>query len=78
MSMSDLMSRMDLTTYPLVALVIFFGVFVMIFLRLMRVRDSEIRHGAQLPLDDLTTTSTDISPDQSVHAEKSSTTPAHG
>lgn len=78
MSMSDLMSRMDLTTYPLVALVIFFGVFVLVFLRLMRVRDSEIRHGAQLPLDDLTTASTNFSPDQSTHAENSSTTPAHG
>ncbi len=78
MSMSDLMSRMDLTTYPLVALVIFFGVFVLVFLRLMRVRDSEIRHGAQLPLDDLTNASTDITPGHTSGPAEKSTTPAHG
>jgi hypothetical protein len=44
----------------------------------MRVRDAEIRHGAQLPLDDLTTASTDVTRTHAPDSDEKSTTPAHG
>ncbi|MCA9299710.1 MAG: hypothetical protein KDA28_11620 [Phycisphaerales bacterium] len=56
MSLTDLMSNMDLSTWPEVALVIFLGVFLAVSIRAAR-RSPRLSHvQAMLPLDDQETT----------------------
>jgi cbb3-type cytochrome oxidase subunit 3 len=53
MRLSDIMSHMHLTTYPIIGLVIFLIVFVAIAARaLSRRRAGEYLHAAGLPLED--------------------------
>ena len=57
MRLSDIMSHMDLTVYPIVGLVIFLFVFVSVVARVMsRSRRAEYARGALLPLDDSAST----------------------
>jgi cbb3-type cytochrome oxidase subunit 3 len=51
--MSDVISRLDLATYPKIALVIFVVAFATILLRVFRrSRKSEYLHAAMLPVND--------------------------
>ncbi len=50
--MTDLVSGMNLTTFPIIGLAIFGMVFVMIALRVWRLPSHRARHAAALPLDD--------------------------
>lgn len=52
MSMSDLMSSMDLDTFPQAAMVVFMGVFVLVVNRLFRQPKGELARAASLPIDD--------------------------
>lgn len=52
MRLSDIMSRMDLTIWPVAALVIFLGIFILIAMRTMSRSVTELRHEASLPLQD--------------------------
>jgi cbb3-type cytochrome oxidase subunit 3 len=53
MRLSDIMSGLDLTIFPKVALVIFLGVFVAVVTRaLARSRRAEFSRAASMPLDD--------------------------
>lgn len=53
MRLSDLMSRLELSVYPQVALVIFLGVFVAVMVRIFgRTRSRELDRAAMLPLED--------------------------
>jgi cbb3-type cytochrome oxidase subunit 3 len=58
MRLSDIMSGLDLSIYPQVALVIFLVVFAAVMLRLFsRTRAREFAHAAALPLEDDSTNS---------------------
>jgi len=49
----DVISSMDLAVYPMIAMVLFMGVFIAISLRtLRRSKNREHRHAAELPLRD--------------------------
>lgn len=52
MRLSDIMSQLDLTLYPLLALVLFLGVFVLVVGRTMRTDRAQHRRWAQIPLSD--------------------------
>jgi hypothetical protein len=52
MKLSDIMSHMNLATYPTVALVLFLGVFVLIAVRVMRAAGAEMDRCGRLPLDE--------------------------
>ncbi len=53
MRLSDIMSRLDLSIYPQIALVIFLVVFVCVMIRAFsRSRAAELDHAASLPLED--------------------------
>jgi cbb3-type cytochrome oxidase subunit 3 len=52
MRLSDIMSRMDLTIWPVAALVIFLGIFVLIAMRTIKRSSEDIRAEASLPLLD--------------------------
>ena len=53
MRLSDIMSRLDLSIYPQVALVLFLIVFVSVMTRTFsRTRAQELDHAAHLPLED--------------------------
>ena len=52
MRLSDIMSRMDLTIWPVSALVIFLGIFVLIAMRTIKRPSEDIRAEASLPLLD--------------------------
>ena len=53
MRMSDIVSNMNLATFPQVALVIFLGVFIAVSWRVLRNRHSkDYAEAAQLPLED--------------------------
>ena len=52
MRLSDLISSLDMTVYPIVGLVIFFAVFTAVSIRALRVGKDESRRCAALPLDD--------------------------
>lgn len=53
MRLSDIMSHMHLTTYPIIGLVIFLIVFAVVAARaLSRRRTGEYLHAAGLPLED--------------------------
>lgn len=52
MRLSELMSKMDLSAYPQVALIIFLAVFAGVLVRVFsRKRGPEYRRAARLPLD---------------------------
>lgn len=58
MRISDIVSHMDLATYPQVALVIFLTVFASVSWRVLRNRHArDYAEAAQLPLEDSSTTS---------------------
>lgn len=50
--MSDLMSSMDLSIWPQLAMVIFGGVFVLIAIRTMRLTKTELQNQAERALRD--------------------------
>lgn len=53
MRLSDIMGHLNLTTYPILALVLFLAVFVGVCVRTFRRgRSPEFRHAASLPLED--------------------------
>jgi cbb3-type cytochrome oxidase subunit 3 len=52
MRLSDIMSRMDLTIWPVAALVIFLGIFILIAMRTMKRPREELASEASLPLQD--------------------------
>lgn len=52
MSLTDIMSHLDLTVYPEVGLIIFFGVFVAVAARAMRTEPTTAQARAALPLDE--------------------------
>jgi hypothetical protein len=52
MRLSDILSGVDLTVYPLIALVIFVGIFVVVLVRVARASRASIRDAAALPLAD--------------------------
>lgn len=55
MRLSDIMGHLDLAVYPIVAMVIFLGVFAGVCLRMFRRgRRDEFRNAAALPLEDTT------------------------
>jgi hypothetical protein len=69
--MTDLVSGMNLTTFPIIGLVIFGIIFAFIALRALTLPSHRARHAASLPLDDSPT-----SPDTAANAPK--TEHAHG
>ncbi len=52
MRLSDLISGLDMTVFPIVGLIIFFAVFVAVSIRALRVGKDESSRCAALPLDD--------------------------
>ena len=52
MSLSDVMSHLELSVYAEVGLVLFFGVFVSVTARVLRASRDEMRANAALPLED--------------------------
>ncbi|MAY75579.1 MAG: hypothetical protein CMJ31_12865 [Phycisphaerae bacterium] len=52
MRLSDLFADGGLTFFPIVGLLIFFGVFVAVGFRVMRKGRTEMNHNARLPLED--------------------------
>lgn len=52
MRLSDIMSRMDLTVWPIAALVIFVGVFILVMGKLFSRSRSENDRAAAMPLSD--------------------------
>lgn len=53
MRLSDVMSAMDLTTFPQVSLILFLGVFVVVLVRVyVRGRPSDFESVARLPIED--------------------------
>jgi cbb3-type cytochrome oxidase subunit 3 len=52
MSLTDIMSNMELSIYPQVGLVIFFGVFVAVAARALRTPAKAAKARASIPLDD--------------------------
>ena len=51
MRLSDVMSNMDLAVYPILALVLFTGVFVLVTGRALRTARSTHEQWARIPLD---------------------------
>ena len=51
MRLSDIMGNMDLAVYPILALVLFTGVFVLVTGRAMRTARSTHEQWARIPLD---------------------------
>ena len=51
MHMSDIISHLDLTIFPIVSLFIFLAVFVAVTIRAFKTRKTDINHYASLPLD---------------------------
>lgn len=58
MRLSEIMSRMDLTVWPIAALVIFVGVFIVVARRAFARTSSENEHAAAMPLSDDAETAT--------------------
>lgn len=54
MSLTDLMSNLGLSFYPIVALVIFVAVFVTLMIRLGRTPASDLSTWSRLPMEDET------------------------
>lgn len=55
MRLSDIMGHLDLAVYPIVAMVIFLGVFAGVCIRIFRRgRNAEFKIAATLPLEDTT------------------------
>jgi hypothetical protein len=52
MRMSDILSAVDLTVYPIVALVIFTTIFGIVCVRIVRASKAEMREASAIPLDD--------------------------
>jgi hypothetical protein len=52
MRLSDIMSHLELTIYPLLALVLFIGVFILVVGRAMRTHRSRHDQWARIPLSD--------------------------
>jgi hypothetical protein len=53
MSLTDVMSSMDLAVYPQIALVLFLGVFAAVSIRTLRRGSAdELRRGSRLPLEE--------------------------
>ena len=52
MRLSDIMSAIQLSDFPVAALVIFLGVFVVMATRALRMPPSQRQHAASLPLAD--------------------------
>lgn len=52
MRMSDILSAVDLTVYPIVALVIFLTIFAVACVRIVRASKAEMRHASTIPLED--------------------------
>lgn len=50
--MSDVVSSMNMTIFPIVGLVIFLGVFVVVVVRAVRSSSDDAHHAAHIPLDD--------------------------
>lgn len=73
MRMSELVSSMGLTIFPIIGLVGFGAAFVLILLRVAQTRKPEAAANAAIPLDDGTVT------DSSISQIRSHTTPrTHG
>ncbi|MCA3006338.1 MAG: hypothetical protein LW650_00540 [Planctomycetaceae bacterium] len=52
MKLSDVMSHMDLAAWPMAALVIFLGVFVLVASRAFRTSRADINRFARIPVDE--------------------------
>lgn len=52
MRLTDIMSNLDLSVFPQVALVLFLGVFVAVSVAALRRKGSQTRRLASLPLED--------------------------
>ena len=52
MRLSELMGRMDLWVWPVMAMVIFLTVFALVLVRVFRAGAAEIDHNANIPLRD--------------------------
>lgn len=52
MSLTDIMSHMQLSQYPVVALVIFLAAFASVLVQVTFRSRGEIKHAAELPLND--------------------------
>jgi cbb3-type cytochrome oxidase subunit 3 len=50
--LSDVVSGAGLAIYAEIALILFFGVFVLVALRVLFTRTASLEHAARLPLDD--------------------------
>ncbi len=55
MSLTDLMSNLGLSFYPIVALVIFVAVFVTLMVRLGRTPSRDLSNWSRMPIDEDTT-----------------------
>jgi cbb3-type cytochrome oxidase subunit 3 len=62
MSLTDIMSSLDLDIFPQIGLLIFFGAFVAVVVHTLRRPRAEVRALAELPIADEQTTSNDGSP----------------
>ncbi len=58
----------DLSVFPKVGLLVFLAVFIAVTVRALRTPRAEVRHWANLPLDDTTTSTTDTHDEGSAHA----------
>lgn len=65
MRLSDIMSNMDLSVYPILALVLFVGVFVLVMGRVFRTDRSHHAQWARIPLQE-----NDEAPSQAARAGK--------
>ena len=52
MRMSDIVSSMDMTVFPIIGLVIFLGVFIVVVVRAVLTSPVDAQHAASIPLDD--------------------------
>ena len=52
MSLTDLMSHMDLAVWPKMAMVLFLAVFVAVTVKALRGPKSELDRAAHMPMDD--------------------------
>ncbi len=55
MSLTDIMSNMELSIYPQIALIIFFGIFVAVAYRALRTTSQAAKTRAALPFDETDT-----------------------
>lgn len=60
MRLSDVMSYLDLTTYPIIGLLCFVAVFLAVAWRALRSSSEAMRHHGSLPLDSDTMTRTAV------------------